>query len=188
MSIALPMPPERDGWPRIPVSTASQPAALRWLCDDDLPWLRALYASTREAELVGVPWPAGMRDTFLDQQFAAQHLHYVSAFADADFLAVCDGVTPLGRLYLRCTPPLHLLIDISLFPHARGRGLGATLIAVVQDHARMQACGVELHVLQSNSSAQRLYRRHGFDVVATEAPYVRMTWSPERLPTPQGVN
>jgi len=188
VSTALRMPPERSGWLRMPASTATRRAALRWLCECDLPWLRALYASTRDAELAGVHWPPGMREAFLDQQFAAQHLHYVSAFPDADFLAVCDGGTPLGRLYLRRTPPRHLLIDISLFPQARGRGLGAALIAAVQEQARSQACGVELHVLQSNSDALRLYLRRGFGIAAVEPPYARMTWSPDGQPTREGVS
>lgn len=42
-------------------------ARLRAANADDLPWLRALYASTRSDELAAVPWPESAKRAFLDQ-------------------------------------------------------------------------------------------------------------------------
>lgn len=171
-----PFPPERPDRMQAPASLAGCGIALRALREDDLPWLRDLYASTREEEMAHVSWPDAHRRAFLDQQFEAQHRHYLQVHAGADFLAVCDERGPLGRLYLLRSPPDHLLVDISLFPAARGRGIGASLIGAAQQDAAVRGCGMTLHVLQQNTAARRLYERLGF--VATEAafPYLRMDW------------
>lgn len=151
---------------------------LRRVGQEDLPWLRDLYATTREDELAHAPWSPAQKRVFLDQQFGAQHQHYQAAYAAADFLAICDMRGPLGRFYLQCSPPDHLLVDISLFPWARGEGIGEALIRSAQQEAAAQDRGMTLHVLQQNPGARRLYERLGF--VASEAPfpYLRMAWHP----------
>ena len=171
-----PFPPERPDRMRTPASLVACGIALRALCDDDQPWLRDLYASTREEEMAQVPWPETHRRAFLDQQFEAQHRHYLQVHADADFLAVCDERGPLGRLYLLRSPPDHLLVDISLFPAARGRGIGASLIGAAQQAAAVRGCGMTLHVLQHNTGARRLYERLGFAASEAAFPYLRMDW------------
>lgn len=165
-----------------PATLAIRGISLRGLRDDDLSWLRALYAQTRTEELATVPWSPAQRDAFLAQQFDAQHRHYVGVYADADFLAICEGDTPVGRLYLQRTPPAHRIVDISLSTQARGCGIGAALIEAVQRDAAARARDVELHVLQANAGAQRLYRRLGFAVTGEAPPYFAMRWSRDRSP------
>jgi ribosomal protein S18 acetylase RimI-like enzyme len=157
---------------------ADRGVMLRSVVDDDLPWLRDLYATTREDEMAQVPWSAAQKRAFLDQQFGAQHQHYRAAYPGADVLVVFDADGPLGRFYLQRSPPDHLVVDISLFPRARGQGIGGALIRAAQEDAAVQGRGMTLHVLQQNPAARRLYERLGF--VASEAPfpYLRMAWQP----------
>lgn len=152
--------------------------SVRPVCDDDLPWLRALYASTREEEMAQVPWSDADKRDFLAQQFDAQRRHYLQAYAEVDFLAVCEAGAPVGRLYLQRRPPAHLVVDISLFPGMRGRGLGSTLLRAAQAQAMADHCGMTLHVLQHNAGARRLYERLGFVAIEAAFPYVRMEWCP----------
>ena len=49
---------------------------LRCVRVDDEPFLRTLYASTRERELSIVPWPEEQKAAFLTMQFDAQHSYY----------------------------------------------------------------------------------------------------------------
>lgn len=169
-------PAARTGVPGAFDVLAATGVHLRGLRADDLPWLRDLYATTREEEMAPVPWPAAHKRAFLDQQFEAQHRHYLQVYADADFLAVCDVRGQLGRLYLRRGAPDHLIVDVSLFPAARGRGLGTALILAAQQDAAAQGRGMTLHVLQQNPAARRLYERLGFVAGASAASYVRMDW------------
>lgn len=169
-------PPERPDRLQTPASLAGRGVSLCGLVDDDLPWLRDLYASTRAEEMAPVPWPAAAKRAFLDQQFALQHNHYLAAFGDSDFLAIRRNGAPLGRLYLQraavqaAAPapgefaPEHLIVDIALFPQARGDGIGGALIAAAQARAVREGCGMRLHVMATNPAAQRLYERLGFVV------------------------
>ena len=176
MRPGFPPEPAQSLW--TPAALAARGARLRWLTAQDLPWLRELYAGTRADEMAPVPWTPEQKRHFLDQQFDAQHRHYLQAYGSADFLAVCDrGDRPLGRLYLQRIAPTYLIVDVSLFPAVRGQGLGTALIGAVQEQAAAQGCGVMLHVLQQNPRARRLYERLGF--VAGEeghSPYLRMDW------------
>jgi len=71
----------------------------------DMPFLRQLYGETREAELAAVGWPDAVQAPFLDSQFGLQHRHYISHYADADFLLLEQGKEALGRLCLQRTAP-----------------------------------------------------------------------------------
>ncbi|MCC4618042.1 GNAT family N-acetyltransferase [Xanthomonas campestris pv. asclepiadis] len=149
---------------------------LRAARDADLPWLRDLYAGTRSAELAAVPWPDAAKRAFLDQQFALQHAHYLTHFADADFLVVETAQAPLGRLYLQRGATQHVLVDISLLPAWRGQGIGTALIVHAQALARASGCGVSLHVLHANPAAQRLYQRLGFVAGNASEMHLAMQW------------
>lgn len=174
-------PPERPGRMAIPALLAERGFSLRWLRDDDLPWLRDLYATTRAEEMAPVPWPEAAKRAFLDQQFELQHRHYLAHYGDADFLAVeQEGRGPVGRYYLRRAMPGHLLVDISLFPEVRGCGLGGALISQSQRDAAVLGRGMQLHVLKANAGARRLYERLGFIADGGDGGYVAMRWSPTR--------
>lgn len=172
--------------PRFPTCSASrlgQPALLlergfqlRAARNDDLPFLRTLYASTREEELAQTPWPEAMRSAFVGQQFALQHRHYVSHYNDADFLLIERDASPVGRYYLHHGIDDLLVIDISLQPEFRCAGIGSCLLTHTQAFARMHSLGVQLHVLHTNLAARRLYRRLGFIEAADEGSHLLMHW------------
>jgi ribosomal protein S18 acetylase RimI-like enzyme len=146
-----------------PALLAERGFLLRALRDDDLPWLRDLYASTRADEMAPVPWPETAKRAFLDQQFALQHQHYLTHYADTDFLAIeRKGRGPVGRYYLQRGAPDHLLVDVCLFPGMRGQGVGEILIRESQTAAAALGHGMRLHVQISNPKARRLYARLGF--------------------------
>jgi ribosomal protein S18 acetylase RimI-like enzyme len=152
--------------------------ALRAAGAHDRDWLCALYRRQRAAEFAGLDWPPPALAAFLDQQFALQHSHYVRHYAAADFLAVERQGEPLGRLYLLREAPEHLLVDISLFAHACGQGLGSALIRCAQARAGDEGCGLRLHVEHDNPAAQRLYGRLGFELIESLPTHARMRWRP----------
>ncbi|WOB26427.1 MULTISPECIES: GNAT family N-acetyltransferase [Xanthomonas] len=160
------------------VGSGPQAVVLRPERDADLPWLQALYASTRSDELACVPWPQATKRAFLHQQFSLQRAHYRQYFADADFLIVEANDARIGRLYLHRTAPQHTLIDISLLPGWRGRGIGSHLLAHAQTCAREAGCALSLHVLHANPAAQRLYVRHGFVAGRSNQTHLQMHWHP----------
>lgn len=148
------------------------------MTDADLPFVAALYASTRMEELAATGWPDAARDALLDQQHRAQHHHYRLWHPDAEWLIVEREGVPIGRLYVSETGPEILLIDISLLPESRGAGIGGAIMADLLDHARALAKPVVLHVGPFNP-ARRLYSRLGFAPAGTQGASERMEWRPE---------
>lgn len=147
--------------------------SLRAADDTDISFLAAVYAAAREAELAAVAWTPAARREFLQLQFLLQHRYYREHYADADFLVIEAGGHRLGRLYWCSRGDHAVLMDISLLPAARGRGLGGALLALLTARADQQGQDITLHVEPANP-AKRLYDRHGFQVEADNQVYLRM--------------
>jgi ribosomal protein S18 acetylase RimI-like enzyme len=154
--------------------------ALRAATDADLPFLRALYAQSRAAELDAAAWPEAARRAFCDGQFLLQHRHYTAHYVPAAFLVVLRAGAPVGRFTLHWTAEELRIVDILLDAAVQGQGIGTTLLRWSQ--AAATVAGVArlcLHVEWRNDGARRLYRRLGFredPVVA--GTHRRMTWQP----------
>lgn len=149
----------------------------RAMMDADLPFLSALYASTRADEVAPLPWSDDEKSAFLAQQFHAQHTHYLEHYPDAHWLVIEQADEPVGRLYLEWWPSEIRIIDIALLPDYRGNGLGRALLEDVMALARKDGLSVGIHVEKANP-AMSLYRRLGFVVVEDKGVYDLLVWKP----------
>lgn len=143
----------------------------------DEPLLYQIYASTRADEMALVShWNAEQKDTFVRQQFHAQHQYYQMQFADAQYLIVWVDGTPAGRLYLHQRHDEYRIIDITLLPTVRAKGIGTAILRQVLQTAANQQLPVRIHVERYNPALQ-LYKRLGFTISSEENPiYYLMTW------------
>jgi ribosomal protein S18 acetylase RimI-like enzyme len=136
-------------------------------------------------ELAPTGWPEQAKIDFLASQFGFQQRHYHTHFAGADFDVIEQDGVAIGRLSVdRTTSTLHL-VEISLVPAWRGRGLGGALIGLLQDEVRCgRAAGIVLNVERTNLGAQRLYQRLGFAESPPTSPYpglsIEMVWPAPR--------
>ena len=151
--------------------------SLRPISDGDLPFLRRLYGSTREEELAVVDWPDAQREAFLDQQFAAQHRWYQEQYRGATFDVVEVEGQPAGRLYVARWEAEVRLVDVSLLPEYRGRGLGTALLNAVIAAATAAGKPVSIHVERMNR-ALGLYGRLGFRVREDKGMYLLLERAP----------
>lgn len=158
---------------RLPNSLVFRPAA-----DADRPFLRALYASTREDEMRLVDWTKEQKDEFLTQQFIAQHDYYHQQFPEAEFLVVEQKGKAIGRIYLDRRATELRLVDIALIPEMRNQGLGTALLLDLLDEGRAVNLPVSIHVEQNNP-AMRLYLRMGFQPIEDKGVYQLLEWRPE---------
>ncbi|HET7549048.1 MAG TPA: GNAT family N-acetyltransferase [Usitatibacter sp.] len=144
----------------------------------DEPFLRELFRSTLEPLLRAMPLDERGREVVCDMQFRAQAASYRNAFAQAEYLVVCDaGARPIGRLTRAWDGDALVLVDIALVPEVRGRGIGTSLVRAMQQEARSRGAAVLLNVEGSNP-ALRLYRRMGFGCVGDDGMRLRMRWLP----------
>jgi ribosomal protein S18 acetylase RimI-like enzyme len=167
----------------LPGALAAAGFSLRPVAEGDFPFLRHLFRTLRWEEFGPTLWPDEAKVAFLDQQFDFQQRHYATGFADAEFYLVERDAKPIGRFYVDRDSRNWYLIEISLLPDWRGRGLGSALIGVLQDGVRVgRGDRISLNV-ETTNPARRLYARLGFVEVAPPDEFPRlsleMRWSVE---------
>lgn len=149
----------------------------RRITDADLPFLARVYASTRAEEMaVVISMPDAQKAAFIEAQFQLQHAHYQKYYPQADWLVTTYAGEDAGRLYVERWPTQHRIIDITLLPEYRGRGLGEQLLLDLMDEAKAAGKAVSIHVEKFNP-AMRLYRRLGFEIEEDKGVYDLMRWT-----------
>jgi ribosomal protein S18 acetylase RimI-like enzyme len=151
----------------------------REMTSDDLPFVAALYATTRARELEPSGWTDEMKAAFCDQQHRVQHAQYRATYKNAEWLIVERDGVPVGRYYLDWNDEDGLLmIDLSLMPEQRGAGVGGAIFRDTIAMARAAGQPVTLHVDRFNP-AIALYGRLGFRVEEEMPFHLRMVWREE---------
>ena len=164
------------------MSGAETVVGLRPAGEADQEFFARVYASTRAEELAPVPWTDEQKSAFVAHQFAAQAHHYGIHYADAAYdVIVVDGA-PAGRLIVDRSGDALLIVDITLLPEFRGRGVGTRLLMPLLEEASDAGVGVRIHVEQSNP-ALSLYQRLGFETVRSTGVYFEMWWQPPQAKT-----
>ncbi|MGN7494288.1 GNAT family N-acetyltransferase [Paenibacillus sp. SAF-054] len=144
---------------------------------EDESFLYHLYASTRRDEIMASGWEGTQVEQFLDMQWRMQKGAYKLQYPVAEqLIIVCDGMRA-GRMMVNRTARVINLIDISMLPSFRSRGIGESMIRQLQQEALAGSQTIELQVM-SNNRARRLYVRLGFELTETSDPYCKMSWSP----------
>jgi len=144
----------------------------------DEEFLYQLYATTRDYEMVHVPWSDEQKQLFLRQQCQAQLKHYRTYYYDAEFRIIEFEGNRIGRLYVHRTLKAWCLIDISLLREYRGAGIGTELTSEFLQQAAAAGKSVTLHVEHMNP-ARRLYERLGFRMIEDKGIYWMMEWRAE---------
>ncbi|MFB3786698.1 MAG: GNAT family N-acetyltransferase [bacterium] len=144
---------------------------------EDEAFLYQVYASTRAEELAPLDWDAAQKEAFLRMQFQAQHRHYQTYFAEDEFLVILQDNQPIGRMYIGRWEKEIRLIDISLLPEYRGRGIGTSLLQDLLREGEASGKPVRIHVERFNP-ALCLYQRLGFIKIEDRGVYDLMEWTP----------
>lgn len=89
----------------------------------------------------------------------------------AEFLLADDGSTLAGMAYAARTKEAGQVVLHQLYvrPAFQGRGVGAALLAEIED-SFPEAHRLRLEVEKQNQNAVRFYRKHGFSEVREAAP------------------
>jgi ribosomal protein S18 acetylase RimI-like enzyme len=137
------------------------PVTLRAVTPDDEAFLLEVYASIRADELAQVPWSAEQRAAFLKMQFDAQQLHYRTHNPNATHDVILLNERPIGRLYVARREPETRILDITVLPADRNRGIGTSLIKNLMTEAARADKPLTIYV-ESYNPSYRLFQRLGF--------------------------
>jgi ribosomal-protein-alanine acetyltransferase len=108
-----------------------------------------------------------------DRMSARQWRHHV-ANAEADVLiAERDGaIAGAAVVFFHASHRIARLYSIAVSPEARGAGVGESLLAAAERHAKKRGRErLRLEVRAGNAAARRLYERRGYRVFGTKAGY-----------------
>ncbi|MGI8639044.1 MAG: GNAT family N-acetyltransferase [Pyrinomonadaceae bacterium] len=97
----------------------------------DYSLLFGIYISSRAEELNFVPWTDEQKNAFLEAQFQAQTNHYYSTYSDGSFDLIKLENETAGRLFRAELDDEIRIIDLTLLPQCRNRGIGTLLLSDV---------------------------------------------------------
>ncbi len=140
---------------------AQQEWTVRSATEADQNFLCSLYACTREQEEPLCHWPKDHRAKFLRMQFEAQDAHYRKYYQNKQHWIICVGKHDAGRILLDWQKNDLRIVDISLLPRFRGKGLGSSILRHFIAKADETGIQTSLHALHG-SPALRLYQKLGF--------------------------
>lgn len=144
----------------------------------DQPFLQALFTAGRAPQFAALGLPAPMLEMMMRQQFQAQTAGHRGQYPAARREIVETQGAPIGHMVSdRAETGLHL-VDIALTPAWQGQGLGATLMGQLMAEAREAGLPMTLSVACDNLPAMALYRKLGFETVASGDVYQDMRWTP----------
>jgi len=154
------------------------PVTLRPVTPEDEEFLVGVYASVRAAELALVPWTDAQREAFVRMQFEAQQQHYRERNPGATHHIILLDSAPIGRLYVARRENEIRIMDITILPEYRGRGLGTPLIVELMSEA--EKAGKPLNIwVESFNPSHRLFERLGFKVIEDDRVNHLMEWRKE---------
>ncbi len=158
---------------------------LRPSVPEDEDFLAAVYGSTRHQELAMVPWTDEQKDAFIKFQLNAQLTHYRTEYPNAEYLIILFDAEPAGRLYLDLRESEIRIMDITLLPEHRRKGISSPIIRRLMDKASALEKKLSIN-LDKLSQSQPIFERFGFKPTEDTGFHVLYVWQPERLTAEAG--
>lgn len=159
------------------MATRTAPSiGLRPAMATDQTFLQRLYASSRPpSRLHGCDGAAAA--LLLRTRFLAQQTHFLQLYPDAEITIIVENDEPIGRLYVHYSESEMRLLDLSLLPEYRGRGIGKGLLRGLQAYGERLSLPVRLQVPLGNP-CQRLCQRCDFLFTGIDGGYASLEWWP----------
>jgi ribosomal protein S18 acetylase RimI-like enzyme len=145
------------------------------VADQDHEFLLALYTAARQVEMQSFNWSSAELTAFARMQFQLQQRSYALLYPHASHSILSGEGTAIGQLRVARSSHGMVLLDVSLLPAFRARGIGSALIRELCQEARREGLVFELSVRPDNR-AQRLYRRLGFRESRRDSTNTTMVW------------
>jgi GNAT superfamily N-acetyltransferase len=162
---------------------ATSNITLRPVVLGDQDFLIEVYASTRAEELAIVPWTDEQRDQFIRSQFNAQQHHYAEKYPTGTHDVILSDGKQVGRIYVAQLDQEIRIIDITLIPTERNRGIGSYLIKQLLEEAKRKNKITRIYVEEFNPSLS-LFKRFGFNMSEQHGFHLLLEWIPPASTNP----
>jgi ribosomal protein S18 acetylase RimI-like enzyme len=142
-------------------------AYLRACTEADEAFVYDVFCTTWESEVAALP-NQNLAQHVLRIQHISQERRFAGRFPDHQRYVVMEGDQPAGRLYVDETGPVLQVIDLTLMPQFRDRGIGTRIFGDLFAHAERHGLTVRLRVERRNERATMLYTSLGFELVSMD--------------------
>jgi ribosomal protein S18 acetylase RimI-like enzyme len=134
-------------------------------CDaSDDAFLYDVFVTTWQSEVAALP-NQNLAQHVLRIQHIAQERRFASGFPGHERYVVLEDEVPAGRLYVDQSGRDIKLLDLTLLPRFRGRGLGSRVVRDLLTEAGREDRKVTLRAPRRTSRATDFYTRLGFRLV-----------------------
>lgn len=147
---------------------------------EDEPFLLHLYSTTRADEIALWGWDEATERAFLAMQWRAMQQSYINRYPELDQRIIYTDQGQAGRCLTSVSATHMTVVDLSLLPEYRNKGIGTDLITQLQHESDRLAVPLRLSVLRTNP-ARRLYERLGFLSVGESELYAFLEWTPTKF-------
>jgi RimJ/RimL family protein N-acetyltransferase len=151
----------------------AEPITLRPVTSADDIFLLQLYSSTRADEMGIVPWSEEQKQAFVSAQFNAQQNHYRKTYPVASHDIIIAKDREVGSLYVARLDTEIRIVDITLLPSDRNRGIGTSVLLRLIEEANRSAKLLRIYVEVFNPSL-RLFERLGFTKGAEQGIHIAL--------------
>jgi GNAT superfamily N-acetyltransferase len=151
--------------------------SLRLVREEDQDFLLGLYSASRAEELTHVSWNDAQKRSFMTQQFAAQQRYFREQYLGMEMYVVEDAKEPIGRFYVVRLAAEIRVLDLTIHPSQRRRGIGSWLITGLFPEADADGKPIRVHLEVYNRS-RHLYEKHGFSLFEDRGAFLLLTRPP----------
>ena len=157
--------------PRLKVPPVPSPVIdRRAATEDDRECLFEVFRNTRAPGDARPAHPESEREALLRARFNAREEQYREDYPLADFDVLTVDGEPAGNLYVDRGDDEFVIIDISLLPEFRNRGIGTAVIGRLVEEAGRLVLPVRA-LVRHHSRASRFWRRLGFERVGDDGTH-----------------
>jgi GNAT superfamily N-acetyltransferase len=152
-------------------------AYLRACTEADDAFVYDVFVTTWQSEVAALP-NQNLARHVLRIQHIAQERRFAGQFPALQRFVVVEDGEPAGRLYLNDGPGPLQVVDLTLMPRFRGRGVGSRILRDLLCHAMGEQRPVAIHVPRRNPRMTTLVASLGFELVAVDDLDNHLEWSP----------
>jgi predicted GNAT superfamily acetyltransferase len=144
------------------------PFILRDVQEQDTAFLLALFRTARAFifDLMRLPEP--QMEALVRQQFEAQRTSYAAAFPGSQHSAILAQDTRIGQIWIARSSEAYRIVDVSILPEYRNRGIGAAVVGHFMKEAAEAGVPLCCTVQWANPGSLRFHQRLGFQIVSQD--------------------